>query len=207
MTEISVTQSRSINVRIWTNADDIARKLGNMKKQTGRVMARAANDTAHKKAVTEIKRATAKVFIVRQSDVAAAVAHTSWATAGNPTAIITFSGVRTNMMLMGGSANLVTPTKEQSGRLPRFVRTHAMRGHGKVPLMNSPRPFVRHGRLMQRKVDEPHYPILMGRSAPAIPQDIANEESQAGFMDTIAQYHIKRLEHYISGILSGASWA
>ena len=202
--------SQDIHIRIWTNADDVSRALGKMRRYTGHALARAANDTAHKKAVTEIKRSTAKVFIIRQSDVAAAVGHTSWATPGNPTAIITFHGVRTNMMLMGGSANLVTPTKEQTGGrpgLPRFVRTHAMRGHGKVPLMNSPRPFIRHGRLMQRKVDEPHHPALMGRSAPAVPQDIANEESQAGFMDTIAQYHLKRVEHYVGGILSGADWA
>ena len=203
----NISQYRQINVVIRTNAEDVARALGHMRDHTGAVMAHAANDTAHRKAVTEIKRATAKVFIITQGEVASAVSHVSWATPANPTAIIMFSGVRKNMMAMGGSANLVTPTKEQRAGLPKFVRTHAMRGHGKVPLVNSPRPFVRHGRLYQRKVDEPGYPALMGRSAPAVPQDIANEESQAGFMDTIAQYHIKRLEHYLAGALGGSSWA
>lgn len=201
-----------INTTIYVNEAEIKRRLGELSKRSGAVIARAANRSVNtgKKA---IKQETAKIYNVRQKDVDRILKVTK-ATAAKPVLLLTYKDSHPNLYVFGRQSSLaprfIVQSSDPVNPDPEYVKAKVMNRGRYVPLNGRPKPFVQKAKksgniaLFQRTSNKPRATIR-GVSAPSLPQVIKNDEVLARFNRDAYTMFLNRLDHEIDNILKGVT--
>lgn len=195
-----------IDATVEVSVNDVKMRLGALEKKAALVMARAANRSVvtGKKV---IKQATARRYLIRQSDVEA-VLKVKRATQRYPLVKLEFKDDHKNLFYWSRrGSSVVTPnvpvTYDGDGTpQPKVYRAKVERGKGGKTLGGSRKPFVQIARksgniALFRRTGNSSKEIV-GVAAPALPQIIGNAEVLQRFEQETSKMLLERLEHEIS---------
>lgn len=196
-------------VTVEATLKEISRRLGTLDQKTNVVMSRAANRAAMTGSKV-IRQGTGSRYRINQGDVNATL-KTTKATYQNPTAVLTYSDRHRNLYTFG-QKNVVKPrfnirSSRADAPNPPFISASVEKSSAWTALNRDPKPFIRSTRsgntlVLQRETSDRSAPLI-GRSAPAIPQIVKNEDTMEEFHEKTDQMLQKRIDHEIEQILRG----
>lgn len=196
-------------VTVEATLKEISRRLGTLDQKTNVVMSRAANRAAMTGSKV-IRQGTGSRYRINQGDVNATL-KTTKATYQNPTAVLTYGDRHRNLYTFG-QKNVVKPrfnirSSRADAPNPPFISASVEKSSAWTALNRDPKPFIRSTRsgntlVLQRETSDRSAPLI-GRSAPAIPQIVKNEDTMEEFHEKTDQMLQKRIDHEIEQILRG----
>lgn len=195
-----------LRMEFTMDAAEVAARLGRLQKDTNLAIARTAN-RMRPTAIKFLAQGTVDRYDIRKRDVTDSISKKGNATRNSPYVKLIFTGVHKNLLDIRSwhGHNVVSPTAENRNGIPKFIKAHVLKGKAGVPLMKSPRPFVRTAKTSGHKAVFVKSPMdiggIRGAAVPAVPQEVGNEEVFAKFASQFGAKMRDRLEHEIQYII------